>query len=129
VIEFKNELYLIGGMNLSGVTFGDVWKSTDGLDWQKVTDTPPWESRQGLTAVVYKDALWILGRLNDAEHGGVNDVWFTKNGTDWQKTKIDPPWLGREDHSAIIFQNKMWILGGMDKDWHWQNDVWFSELP
>jgi hypothetical protein len=129
VVEFKNELYLIGGMNLSGVTFGDVWKSTDGLNWQKVTDTPPWESRQGLTAVVYKDALWILGRLNDAEHGGVNDVWFTKNGTDWQKTKIDPPWLGREDHSAIVFQNKMWILGGMDKDWHWQNDVWYSELP
>jgi hypothetical protein len=129
VVEFNNELYLIGGMNLEGDEFNDVWKSADGLNWELVTHTPPWEARQGFAALTYNNALWLVGRLNDSEHSGANDIWFTTNGTDWIKTTENPAWLGREDHAGIVFQNKMFVMGGMDKNWRWQNDVWFSELP
>jgi hypothetical protein len=71
--------------------------------------------------------LWIIGRLNDYENKGKNDIWFSKDGLEWQKTKDDPQWLGREDFFSVVFKDKIWIFGGMDKNWHWRNDVWVSE--
>ena len=114
-------------MNLAGEVFKDVWVSEDGLSWTLATDNPPWQSRQGHSLISHKDHLWIIGRLNDFEYGGVNDVWFTKDGFNWQKTINDPLWTGREDFFSAVFRNKIWIFGGMDADWKWRNDVWMSE--
>jgi hypothetical protein len=90
--------------------------------------TPPWKERQGHSLISYQNHLWIIGRLNDSEYGGVNDVWFSKDGTHWEKTKNDPEWSGREDFFSVVFKNKIWVFGGMDANWKWKNDVWVSEL-
>jgi hypothetical protein len=124
---FKDKIWLTGGMNLKGKIFKDVWASEDGINWVLVNENPPWKERQGHSLIFYLDRLWLLGRLNDEESGGENDVWYSENGTDWQKTKKDPPWLGREDFGAVVFKDKIWIMGGMDRNWHWQNDVWYSK--
>jgi hypothetical protein len=125
---FNGKLFLTGGMNLAGEIFNDVWMSEDGLSWTLVTDNPPWERRQGHMLISYKDYLWLIGRLNDAESGGKNDVWFSKDGASWQKTINDPPWTGREDFFSAVFKDKIWIFGGMDANWKWRNDVWASEF-
>ena len=80
-------------------------------------------------ALVYKDRLWIIGRLNDVIAGGPNDVWYTEDGHEWKKTEIDPPWLGREDHEALVFEDAIWVFGGMTSDWKWSNEVWRSVIP
>jgi len=58
----------------------------------------------------------------------VNDVWYTADGVNWKKTDMDPLWLGREDHQALVFKDRIWVYTGMDKDWVWTNDVWYSSL-
>ncbi|MCR4328328.1 MAG: hypothetical protein NUV53_02305 [Patescibacteria group bacterium] len=127
VAVFNNKLYLTAGMDLNGATFDDVWVSDDGETWTLVTDTPPWRERQGHVLVSYHDALWTLGRFNDSDSGsGPNDVWFTKDGVNWEKTDSDPLWLGREDHGAVVWRDKMWVVGGMDSNWQWNNDVWYT---
>jgi len=120
------KLFLTAGMNLNKQTFNDVW-SFDGTNWQLITDSPPWQSRQGHGLVSYKGYLWSVGRLNDSEGGGVNDIWFSKDGHEWQKTNTDPLWLGREDHAVLVYNDRIYVFGGMDSNWHWQNDVWMSQ--
>ncbi len=129
VVVFKDKLWLTGGMDLKGNIYADVWVSENAKDWTLVTDNPPWPARQGHKLVVFQDRIWIIGRFNSpGQGGGKNDVWFSEDGISWQKTKIDPPWSGREDHTAVVFQDKIWILGGMDTDWTWQNDIWYSNF-
>lgn len=124
---FDGKLFLAGGMNLKGDTFNDIWLSEDGLIWTLVTDSAPWEKRQGHTMEVYKDRLWIIGRFNDEQNGGENDVWFSEDGIGWLKTTSNPQWAGREDFFSAVFKDKIWIFGGMDTNWQWRNDVWVSK--
>jgi hypothetical protein len=113
-------------MDLNGGIFKDVWVSDDGRNWTLMTDTPPWRARQGHILLDYKGKLWTLGVLNDVNAPGPNDVWFTEDGAAWKKTDVDPAWAGREDHGAVVWRDKIWITGGMDSNWHWNNDVWYS---
>ena len=126
-VVFQDKLWLIGGMDLNDNVFNDVWYSDDGIDWKLVTNSPPWQARQGSEALVFKDRIWILGRFNDDYNGGVNDIWFSEDGLIWKKTNKNPEWLGKEDLAAAVFKDRIWITGGMDRNWEWQNDVWYSE--
>ncbi len=125
-VVFNGKIFLAGGMNLQKQTFKDVWSSSDGLNWELVNPNPLWQERQGHSLVVLHDKLWIIGRLNDSDGGGVNDIWYSDDGTIWQKTQTDPSWLGREDHSVLVFKDRIFVFGGMDANWQWRNDVWFS---
>ena len=125
---FNGKLFLTGGMNLEGAIFKDVWVTEDGIHWRLLTDSPPWESRQGHALESYKGKLWLIGRFNDTSNGGPNNVWYTENGMRWDKTATNPQWKGREDFFSTIFKDKIWIFGGMDADWRWRNDVWQGVL-
>jgi len=121
---YKDKFYLIAGMDLTGKLYNDVWSSSDGINWMLETDSPPWQSRQGASAMNFKDRLWLIGRLNDSEYGGANDAWYTEDGRDWEKSGEDLPWDGREDFTTVVLNGKIYIMGGMANDWTWRNDVW-----
>jgi len=91
-----------------------------------VTNNPPWAQRQGQGILVYKDKLWLIGRLVGKDIAGQNDVWYSEDGCFWEKTEQDAPWTGREDAGVVIFKDNIWVLGGMDGNWEWKNDVWRS---
>jgi hypothetical protein len=127
VCVFNNKLWMMTGMDLKGNVYKDIWSSENGKDWILVTNNPPFLSRQGGAIVNYQNKLWIIGRLNSGEYGGgANDVWYSKDGINWEKTKQDPIFSGREDGGIVVFKNKIWLLGGMDKNFEWTNDVWYS---
>lgn len=124
---FDNKLWTMGGMDFKGNIFKDIWSSTDGITWSLVNNNPPFASRQGGAIVDYENRLWVVSRLNIPLYGnGANDVWYSDDGINWQKTKQDPLWTGREDVGVVVFNDKIWVLGGMDKNWTWTNDVWYS---
>jgi len=124
---FDNKLWIAGGMAFGDEIFKDVWSSEDGVTWRLVNEKPEFGLRQGLSLVGYKEKLWVLSRLNIPLYGnGVNDVWYSSDGKNWEKTKEDPLWTGREDGGVVVFKDKIWIIGGMDKNWKWMNDVWYS---
>ncbi len=126
VSVFNNKLWLTGGMEFGEKILNDVWYSENGNDWFLAIVSAPWSARQGHGLVNYKDKLWIISRLNTPAVGGKNDVWYSGDGINWQKTNNDPIWTGREDVAVVVFKDKIWVLGGMDKNWQWRNDVWYS---
>ena len=103
VVVGKGEMRLIGGhgdpicCDIS-TSMGDVWTSTDGLNWSEVTEQPQWGNRTFHTSLFFHDKVWLLGGISafGSLSGGFpkNDVWFT-NGN---------PGLSHQTTAARVWQ-------------------------
>jgi len=134
VLAFDGKLWVMGGGNyvLAYQCRHDVWSSTDGAHWTKVTENAPWRPRIWHSAVVYKNRMWILGGTEDS-HWMANDVWSSSDGANWKKLETGKVWPKRHEQSAYVFDGKIWIAGGMVErhpggPGGLQNDVWQIEL-
>ena len=83
---------IIGEGGPARLYFNDVWRSSDGVDWELMTESAPWEPRAGAATVVSGDRLFLLGGedgftctpLPDCDAPYFNDVWSTVDGADWE---------------------------------------------
>ena len=103
--------------------FNDVWRSDNGIDWEMMTDSAPWDGRAGLSSVVFKGHIYVLGgSFNDdpAVIGGpptrvyFNDVWKSKNGRDWELLTDNAPWEPRAGGIVVVKNGYLYLLGGED---------------
>lgn len=101
--------------------FSDVWRSRDGVNWSRLTGAAAWEPRAGLTSVVFKDEIYVLGgSQNDdsAVIGGppvriyFNDVWKSRDGATWQQVTEHAPWAPRAGAAAVVKDGYLYLLGG-----------------
>lgn len=107
--------------------------SAEGLSGSPITfiasgkSAPPsgfrWQPRNGHTASVFDNKLWVMGGL---VAGRVNDVWFSSDGADWTEATSSAAWAGRQGHTSLVFDAKMWVIGGRDNNEARLNDVWYS---
>ena len=137
-----NYMYVLGGQNFkvepndcppqvpgcppfvsSSDFFNDVWRSRDGVNWQQMTDAAPWDGRAGLSTVVHKGEIYVMGgSFNDdpAVIGGpptrvyFNDVWKSRNGRDWVKLTASAPWEPRAGAMVVAKNGYIYLLGGED---------------
>ncbi|XP_072029870.1 uncharacterized protein [Amphiura filiformis] len=75
------------------------------------------------TAVVYDDAMWVYGGLNNLVP--LKDLWkwdFTSR--QWSRIKFwsGPPAL--YGHSAVVYHDAMLVFGGQDGDGVMRNTLW-----
>ena len=56
----KNKIWIVGDDPNSGYA-DDVWNSSDGKNWSRVTDHLPWGPRSMQYNVVFEDKIWIMG--------------------------------------------------------------------
>jgi hypothetical protein len=103
--------------------FNDVWRSRDGVHWQQLTEGAPWAGRAGLSSVVYKGEIYVMGgSFNDdpAVIGGAptrvyfNDVWKSRNGRDWVELTDAAPWAPRAGAVAVVKDGYLYLVGGED---------------
>lgn len=110
--------------------------------WTCVTRDAPFAPRDGAGALVYRDAMWLIGGWNPRDKAHFpkicsNDVWRSTDGVVWTCVKpntfgteaFEPEtdWEGRHTAGYVVFQDKMWIIGGDPIQGHYQSDVWNSE--
>jgi len=124
VIEFNNELWLIGGQGHS-----DIWKSGDGKNWKKVRDESPWKNRYDYGALAYEDILWVFGGHEKVSTNAFNDVWYSLDGKNWELHSQHAPWTKRSAVASVVFKNKLWIFSGKCTGCpkNWSDDVWMME--
>ena len=154
-------MYIIGGQNFNIVAnpgipglppfyaqsdfFNDVWRSKDGKNWSQMTEHAEWSGRAGLSAIVYKNEIYVMGgSVNDdssiTPNGPAriyyNDVWKSKNGEDWELVTENAPWAPRAGGIAVVKDDYMYMIGGEDgficneqtpRCPPYYNDVWKSK--
>lgn len=124
---FKNKMWLLGGGTYDTPDtperkfYNEVWSSDDGVKWDLVTESAPWEPRQYHEIAVWDNKLWVLEGYNK-KSGNRNDVWFSDNGIDWLELP-DTPWKERHAASVYVFKDALWIVTGNNME----NDVWKLE--
>ena len=126
---FDGHLYVFGGSRnddssiIGGpparIYYNDVWRSADGVRWERVLEHAPWSPRAG-SAVTVKDGwLYLLG----GEAGFLcgpppcdlpyfNDVWRTRDGKKWQLVTESAGWSPRPGHQCVTLGNEIVCFGG-----------------
>lgn len=101
--------------------FNDVWSSPDGVNWTELTADAPWEGRAGLSAIVFRGEIYVMGgSFNDDPDiiGGpptrvlFNDVWKSANGRDWVQLTENAPWDPRAGADLVVKNGYIYLLGG-----------------
>ena len=129
-----NKIWVIGGIDETGVLAADVWYSTNGVFWTNATALPgavPSPARYGHSSVVFDGKMWVIGGTDE---NGVNafDVWYSVDGKAWTNATDLPgavPFSGRSGHTSVVYNNgtgnKIWILGGAGDAGNLY-EVWYS---
>ncbi len=131
-VVLDDKLYLFGGGNYvpEYQAHNDVWRSDDGVHWQRVTEHAPWHARLWFSAVEYRNRMWVLGGWsNDAADPSRNwgDVRYSRDGRQWHELKSEVTWKARHEHSAFVWRDKIWVAGGHAKPL--SSEVWSLEIP
>jgi hypothetical protein len=133
---FNDQMWVLGGFqadnNQGFQHFDDVWRSSDGANWNRAVEHAPWGERAMHQSVAFNGRLWVIGggQYDTAYQGNMkanySDVWSSSDGVNWVK-ECDAPWTARRFHASVVYDNKMWVIAGAGTDWPWnRNDVWFS---
>jgi hypothetical protein len=99
--------------------FADVWSSEDGANWTEEAADAGWAGRAGLSAVVFRGAIWVFGgsQGDDVSTGGqgrvlFNDVWKSRDGRHWERVTAAAPWAPRAGAAAVVKDGFLYLLGG-----------------
>jgi hypothetical protein len=125
---------VIGAGGPARIYYQDVWRSTDGAEWELMTDAAPWEPRAGAATVVRDDLLFLFGGedgftcdpLPDCEPPYFNDVWVTADGADWELVTEAAGWSPRPGHVCELVGNQFLCFGGFGLLAN-PTDMWVSD--
>lgn len=115
-LVFDTKLWLIGGQN-------NLLNSSDGINWNVVNATPPFQTRFNHSSVVFDNKMWVIG--GEVSITSKKDVWFSSDGNNWTQATNNAPFSARQGQSSVVFDNKIWVIGGHAGTSSF-NDVWFS---
>lgn len=125
VIVYDNRMWLIAGATKNGVTFNDipyndVYYSTDGVEWEQITQNADFSKRKGHASITFKNKMWVIGGEEDS---GIftqskNDVWSSTDGWNWNLETANANFQEVSYHRCIVFDDKIWLFT--------DDDIWNS---
>ncbi|HUO58280.1 MAG TPA: protease pro-enzyme activation domain-containing protein [bacterium] len=119
-VVLNNQIYVLGGQaaytyppacNSNGA-FGDVWTSTDGVNWTQVTPSAAFPAGAGYNSVVCGNAMWVLSG---------NGVWVSTNGSNWIQTNYATAFNAAGAPKPISFNNGVWMERPVGSNWVWNS--------
>lgn len=128
-VVHDGKIWVMGGGNYvpKYQAVNDVWCSSDGVKWERVTERAPWVPRIWFSAVVYRDRIWVLGGWQKSPEKNLGDVWYSRDGKTWSQLKSKVIWKERHEHSAYVFKDRIWVAGGHAKPL--SSEVWSLHVP
>ncbi|HAR63084.1 MAG: hypothetical protein DKM50_05210 [Candidatus Margulisiibacteriota bacterium] len=114
------QLWLLGGYffgeGVPGQTLNEVWNSSDGKNWSKITASAPWSPRCP-NSLVFNSKIWIFGGKSD---NWIGDIWYSANGTSWTKAKSSTPWDGEKYKPTFaVFNGKLSVMYSVTNSTAW----------
>lgn len=129
-VVFQGSMWIIGGGTYNDPRhyYRDVWRSADGVHWERV-GVAPWGAREYHNVAVFDGRLWVLGGYRD---GNLDDVWSSPDGVHWrQAVSMEPPanlvhtpWGARHAGNVFVFDGALWMVAGSILDSTPVADAW-----
>jgi hypothetical protein len=130
-VVLNGAMYIIGGgvVGPQSATFGellteynDVWKTTDGVNWQRILRNAPWNPRLYHSIVEYNGTMYVIAGSVGKGSTLSNEVWKSTDGINWEQVKHSF-WSPRHAASVVGYKGKLWMACG-----YFVNDVWCMDL-
>jgi|GEM_PF-1937246 len=134
-----DHIFVMGGQTLpqfggppETAFYNDVWRSPDGITWERIVEHAPWSARGqiGGQAVLAGEFFILGGGTYDTPAVPTrlfhNDVWSTPNGTDWTQRLAEAPWVSRQYHDVAAYDGRVWVLEGYREGIGNLQDAWYS---
>ena len=86
-----------------------------------MTGNARWEGRAGLSAIVFRNDIYVMGGSKNDDSAVVggpparvyfNDVWRSRDGRDWELLTAAAPWAPRAGAVAVEKNGWIYLLGG-----------------
>lgn len=108
----------------------DVWRSEDGVNWQKIGDIPfGGRAYHQLTSTGDK-LVTTAGSHTVLQVGSIvepiGDSWISDDGIDWSLATHDPDFGERKNYSMVEYADKLWLFGGSTYD-KYKSETWSSD--
>jgi hypothetical protein len=121
-VIFRDQMWLLGGGTYDVRTYNnDVWRSPDGVAWERVLEAAPWSPRQFHNTAVFHDKMWVIAGSDAAHQPGLDDVWYSEDGSNWVQLE-ETPWPARHAAAVFVHADQLWIACGGSTTLY--NDVW-----
>lgn len=117
-----DQIYVIGGyVNFAAID--DVWRTTDGAQWELVGRLP--QRRGGGNLLVLEDRLWWLGGALVPDVNNFDEVWSSPDGITWTEgARLPTTGAAR---AAAVYRGRIWIAGGqLEGTSSFRDNVWSS---
>jgi hypothetical protein len=125
-LVFKNEIYLMGGgikqslLNIpiseTKIEFSDIWKSKDGVNWEKVTDNWEIQNRTHFSVLSAFGVIWVSDGSLGIQSNVSNDLYFSRDAKKFTQINVPLDMPKRHASSFAVFKNNLIILGGPPTD-------------
>ena len=132
--KLKSGLFIFGGDY--NYDLFDVWKSTDGINFQPVANNLETTVKRRIIygTCTHNNKLYVMGGQSNLDYpdAGLNDVWESSNGLSWKKIADDKTFLGKNLAGSVTsFNGKIWVIGGgyyrdPDPAVKWTNHIYSS---
>ena len=94
-----------------------VWTSSDGLTWQRIADSAPFESSLVQQVVGWEGGLLALGcALVTPTDCGTQRTWASTDGLTWQETDLALPEGSYRVDSVVRGSDRLWGLASSGAD-------------
>lgn len=103
---FDGKMWLSNGYISGGALIRDLWRSADGVTWELVTDSTPYDGYAEM--VVYRDKIWAVK----------GSVWNSTDGVNWDQVLARTPFGVRPYGELVVCRDEMWQLGSGSDVWH-----------
>lgn len=124
VINYHNELYLVGGIEgvqVGGFRSAGIWKSTDAREWQLIQNNPSFGAFCE-SFYTFNDKLWCY---SGGQHH--NGFWSSTDGISWIK---EGPAIAFNRSEMVFYtaNNKLFMAAGCEnckeENYDLKNDIW-----
>lgn len=139
IVSTGSAIYVMGGAILrpnnrkiatdfypGWTSYNDVWRTTDGRTWKRLTKNAQWSARMWPSAVSLHGKLVLIGGFDQMGPRNLGDTWLSTDGVTWCQLQ-SPGLLAR--HWPSLFPRGDHILLTAGNAWPVKNDVWRLTLP
>lgn len=127
-LPFRDKLWYFGGAKAHqsiNPGYRDIWSSSDGTNWELVTNQADWPGRAWFTSAVFDNKMWILGGWDYWQQDDTNNVWYSEDGVHWKELKSSSIWSSRHASYKWVARGALWISSGYSTlHYGLFNDVW-----
>ena len=96
----------------------EVWNTSDGISWTKVSTNSSWTSEREYRGLVYNNIIYFKTNCN---------FKYSSDGITWNSLTSSGLSSCSNRSETLLFDSKIWHIGGNNGSYG-QNDVWYLSL-